>query len=98
MSFTREFRHEAACLVVDGGQTITQASEAMGVGRTAMRRWVTQLRSERGGVTPRQAKALTLEQQHIQQLEATVRRLEREKSILKKATALLMSDSLDQLP
>ena len=39
---------------------------------------------------------MTPEQKRIQDLEAQVRRLEREKEILKKATALLMSDSLDQ--
>jgi transposase len=68
----------------------------MGVGPTALRRWVEQLRGERGGTTPTRTKALTPEQKRIQDLEAQVRRLEREKEILKKATALLMSDSLDQ--
>ncbi|EGH26995.1 hypothetical protein PSYMO_38128, partial [Pseudomonas amygdali pv. mori str. 301020] len=34
------------------------------------------------------SKALTPEQQKIQELEARIARLEREKSILKKATAL----------
>lgn len=36
------------------------------------------------------------EQQKIQELEARINRLEREKAILKKATALLMSDELDR--
>ena len=45
-----------------------------------MRRWVDQLRLERSGVTP-QSKALTPEQQKIQELEAKVNRLEREKAI-----------------
>ncbi|MNO43137.1 Calcineurin-like phosphoesterase [compost metagenome] len=44
-----------------------------------------------GGVTPT-SKALTPEQQKIQELEARINRLEREKSILKKATALLMAE------
>ncbi|MDK9757381.1 hypothetical protein KIV40_18760 [Vibrio sp. D173a] len=42
------------------------------------------------------SKALTPEQQKIQELEARISRLEREKSILKKATALLMSDELER--
>ncbi len=42
------------------------------------------------------SKALTPEQQKIQELEARINRLEREKAILKKATALLMSDELDR--
>lgn len=67
----------------------------MDVGETALRRWVEQLKIERGGTTPT-AKALTPEQQKIQELEARISRLEREKSILKKATALLMSDELER--
>ena len=92
-TFTTEFKHEAASLVVDQGYRISQACEAMNVGQTAMRRWVEQLRQERGGITPIKSKALTPEQQRIQVLEQQLRKLEREKDILKKATALLMSDS-----
>ncbi|GAB2649438.1 transposase [Vibrio panuliri] len=55
---------------------------------------VDQLKMVRGGETPT-AKALTPEQEKIQELEAKINRLEREKSILKKATALLMSDELE---
>ncbi len=45
-------------------------------------------------MTPK-SKALTPEQQKIQELEARIDRLEREKAILKKATALLMSDEFE---
>ena len=61
---------------------------------SALRRWVKQLQQKRDGVTPK-SKALAPEQQKIQELEARINRLEREKAILKKATALLMSDKLD---
>lgn len=43
---------------------------------------------------PLHSKALTQEQQRIQELEARIKRLEREKSILKKATALLVADEI----
>jgi len=92
-SFTTEFKREAASLVLDQGYTVGEACQAMDVGPTAMRRWVKQLRGEQSGETPR-GRALTPEQQQIQELEAKVRKIEREKEILKKATALLMSDSL----
>ena len=95
-SFSTDFKLEAAGLVLDQGYSIPEAGKSMGVGPTALRRWVEQLRSERGGTTPARNKAITPEQKRIQDLEAQVRRLEREKEILKKATALLMSDSLDQ--
>ncbi len=95
--FTPEFKQEASSLVLDQGYSITDACIAVGVGATAMRRWVEQLTNERQGQTPVGSKALTGEQQRIQELEAHNQRLEREKDILKKATALLMSDSMRSL-
>jgi transposase len=94
-SFSTEFKLEAANLVLEQGYAIPEAARALDVGETAIRRWVMQLQEERHGSTPK-SKALTPEQQKIQELEARVNRLEREKSILKKATALLMSDELER--
>ena len=94
-SFSPEFKQEAASLVLDQGYTVPQASLSLGVGESAIRRWVNQLADERGGITPK-GKALTPEQQRIQELEARCNRLEREKDILKKATALLMSDEMNR--
>jgi transposase len=90
-SFSVEFKHDAAALVVDQGYSVAEACKSMGVGETAIRRWVDQLREERGGVTPN-SKALTAEQQEIQALKARINRLELEKKILKEATALLMAE------
>ena len=50
--FTTEFKQEAASLVLAQGDSIKEACQAMGVGESAMRRWVKQLNAERGGVTP----------------------------------------------
>lgn len=94
-SFSPEFKQEAASLVLDQGYTVPQASVSLGVGETALRRWVSQLVEERDSVTPK-GKALTPEQLRIQELEARCNRLEREKEILKKATALLMSDEMNR--
>ena len=93
--YTIDFKREAAELVLDQGYSIFEARRALDVGDTALRRWVDQLKNERGGHTP-SSKAMTDEQRRIQDLEAQVRRLEQEKRILKKATALLMSDELDR--
>ncbi len=93
--FTPEFKREAACLILDQGYTYRQACESLDLTATALRRWVDQLKEERSGATPKSA-AMTPEQQKIQELEARVNRLEREKSILKKATALLMSDEFNR--
>ncbi|AEX24947.1 IS3 family transposase [Vibrio fluvialis] len=94
-TFSAEFKMDAASLVLDQGYSVPEAARSMNVGETALRRWVDQLKIERGGTTPT-AKALTPEQQKIQELEARISRLEREKAILKKATALLMSDELER--
>jgi transposase len=95
-TFSPEFKLEAASLVLDQGYSILEASQSLGVGETAIRRWVDQLRFERDGKTPA-SKALTPEQQQIQELQARIYRLEQEKDILKKATALLMSDEFKHM-
>ena len=91
--YSPEFKQEAAILVLDQDYTVADACEAMGVGRTALSRWVSQLRHERSGETPLAAKAITPEHREIQVLKEQVRRLQREKDILKKASALLMSEA-----
>ncbi|WP_152995828.1 IS3-like element IS222 family transposase, partial [Pseudomonas aeruginosa] len=78
-----EFKREAAALVLDQGYSHIDACRSLGVVDSALRRWVKQLEAERQGVTPK-SKALTPEQQKIQELEARINRLEREKAILKK--------------
>lgn len=94
--FTPEFRLEAAQLVVDHGYKVKDAAEAMGVGKSTIDKWARQLRQERSGITPK-ATPLTAEQLKIRELEAKIRRIETEKEILKKATALLMSDEMKGL-
>jgi transposase len=69
---------------------------SLGLVESALCRWVNQLQEERNGVTPA-SKALTPEQQKIQELEARINRLEREKSILKKAAALLVAEEHERL-
>ena len=93
-TFSPEFRLEAAQLVVDQDRSIREAADAMGVGKSTMDKWVRQLREERNGVSP-QATPMTPDQRRIRELEKKIRRVEEEKEILKKATALLMSDSLN---
>ena len=91
-NYTSEFKIEAAGLVLDQGYSVSEACKSMGIGESAMRRWVKQLREERNGITPKGSCALTADQKRIQELELQVKKLSREKEILKKASALLMSD------
>jgi len=92
-SYSSEFKKDSAALVLDQDYSISEACRAVGVGPTAMQRWVNQLRAERSGQTPQSGKALTAEHLEIQKLKKQIKRLEVEKEILKKATALLMSDN-----
>ena len=95
--FTPEFRLESAELVVDQSYSVKEAAEAMGVGKSTMDKWVRQLRTERSGGQISSATPMTPDQRKIRELENRIKRVELEKEILKKATALLMSDSMNNL-
>lgn len=94
-TFTPEFKREAACLVLDQGYSHTKAARSFRLVESVLHRWVSQLQQGRGGVTPT-SKALTPEQQKIQELEARIYQLERDKSILKMATALSMAEEYER--
>ena len=95
-TFTPEFKLEAAQLVVEQNYSVREAADAMNVGKSSMDKWVRQLRNELNG-TAMHPTALTPDQQKIKALEKRIRRIEMEKEILKKATALLMSDSMNNI-
>jgi len=95
-TFRQDFRLESAQLVLDQGYSIGEAASAMDVGKSTMDKWVRQLKEERGGITTH-PNALTPDQRKIQELEKRIKRIELEKEILKKATALYMSDSMKNL-
>ena len=86
--FTAEFKLEAAKLVVEHGYNYVKAAEAINVSHSAITRW------ERQGKKPA-GLALTPEQRELRDAKKKIQRLEMENEILKKATALLMSDSLN---
>ena len=91
--FTPEFKAQAASLVLDSGYTLKEAAKASSISLSAITSWVKQLKEERSGTTPQNASAITAQQQQIQSLEKRIKQLELEKYILKKASALLISDN-----
>ena len=93
-SFSPEFKREAVSLVIDQGHKVSDVCGQFDLGENMLRRWIKQVKFERNGGVP-EATALTAEQREIQMLKKQIQKLEREKSILKKATALLVSDELD---
>jgi len=92
--FSAEFKLESAQLVLDQNYSIVEAAQAMNVGKSTMDKWVRQLREERQGKQPK-ASPITPEQVEIRELKKQLARLQEHNEILKKATALLMSDSLN---
>jgi len=84
--FDASFKLEVARMIKDQGLSVTEVCRSMGVGDTAVRRWVHQYEAElQGGAGI--GKPLTAEQQRIRQLEDENRRLRQDVDILKKASA-----------
>ncbi|WP_415772263.1 transposase [Pseudomonas sp. LB3P38] len=90
--YSREFKLRAASMVLDDNCPVPDVCASLDIGPTALRRWVEQVRKEREGQPVKGTKAITEDQREIQELKAKIKRMELEAEILKKATALLMSD------
>ena len=84
--FDSHFKLEVARMVVDQGLGVMAVCRSMGVGESAVRRWVKQYQAERSG-QPGIGKPLTAEQQQIRQLESENRQLRLDNDLLKKASA-----------
>ncbi|WP_102376243.1 IS3 family transposase [Vibrio breoganii] len=82
-TFSPEFKLESAQLVADQGYTVVEAAKAMNVSKSAMDKWVRQLKQERQGVTPK-ASPLTPEQIEIRELKKRIAELEEHNEIIKK--------------
>ena len=95
-TYTAEFKLEAAQLVLDQNYSVKEAAQAMGVSKSGMDKWVRQLKTERAGGN-HDASPLTADKIKIKELERKIKRIELENEIIKKATALLISDSLKDL-
>jgi len=91
--YTASFKLEVAELVVEKGYSVREAAELMGVGKSTVDKWARQLKLEKTG-QPFKDSPMTPDQIRIRELEKKIRDIEEEKEILKKATALLMSDSM----
>ena len=92
-TYSPEFRLEVAQEVVDNGRSVRDVSDALGLGKSTVDKWARQLKNERNG-TLSTATPLTPDQLRIRELERLNKRLEEDNEILKKASALLMRDSI----
>ncbi|AHK69722.1 transposase family protein [Burkholderia pseudomallei] len=77
-AFSEEFKEEAIRLVVEQGYPFSKACGAVGIGETALRRWVAQWRAAHSLDVPSPAQ-LSADARRIKELEARVAELERER-------------------
>ena len=86
--FDTAFKLDVVKLIQEQGFSVNQVCKDMGVGESAVRRWVKQVEAEQlsqSGI----GKSITPEQQRIRQLEAEVRKLKSDNELLKNSVRLL---------
>jgi len=90
---TIEQKLEYVKLMVDEGYSNKKVMEISGASESAVSRWKRQYVAELKGQAPEGKKAITPEQQRIQELEKQLWRAKRDNEILKKATAFFVRDN-----
>lgn len=83
---------EAVHLVAVEGQSIRDVCEVMGVGQTALRRWVTQWQTEQDRPLPSPAETAA-DKAQLAVLLARVDKLEQERDRLKKSIAFFLQEN-----
>ncbi len=89
--FTREFKVQAAKLIVDQGYTYKKACEQLGINAWSLRDWIRKFRKD-GTLPPVGEVQPTAEE--LKALRKEVSELRMENMILKKATAYFAKDNL----
>jgi len=89
--FSAEYKAETVRLIQRSGKSIGQMALELGIGETALRRWVEQAELE-AGRGPEGALKRT-EREELVELRRENRRLRLEREILKKATAFFAKES-----
>ena len=84
--FEPSFKLQVVQMIKTQGLSIGQVCKDMGLGATAVRRWLLQFEAEQLGQSGA-GKPLTAEHQRIRQLESESRQLRGDVEILKKASA-----------
>lgn len=92
ITYTAEFRREAASQVILNGRSIQDVAVSLGIVDSTLGTWVSRFRSQKWDLNDSKKPNLnqvkkTEEQRKISELEAKLRRVTQERDILKKATA-----------
>ena len=90
-TFTQQYKDETVRLIQSSGKSVGQMALELGIGETALRRWMAQAEVEAGRGP---AGALTRgERAELAELRRENQRLRMEREILKKATAFFAKES-----
>ncbi|WP_104483686.1 IS3 family transposase [Actinokineospora auranticolor] len=89
-SFSREYREEAAKLVIETGRPIAQVAKELGVGEVSLGKWVKDYRAAQGGD---ESPLDVSERARLRELEREARDLRLENEFLKKSCRVLCQGS-----
>ena len=89
--YTREFKLDAVKMVVEGGRTVTEAAEGLGIDRSLLQSWKKQL-LEDGSVAFQGHGRRKPEDEELRALRKELARVRQERDILKKAAAYFAND------
>src|SRR5216684_259249 len=92
-SYTGEFKVEAVKLVTEKGYSVAEAARSLGIGEALLRSWKLALEQEGDQAFPGHGNLPAIEEE-LRQLKAENKRLQRERDILKKATAFFAREVL----
>jgi len=84
--YSREFKLEAVKLVVEQDRTVCDVADSLGVNRSVLQRWKSQLRKEGALAFPGNGRQNSADEE-IRLLRKELARVRQERDILKKATA-----------
>lgn len=90
--YTKEFKQDAVCLVIEQGYTLAKAAQSLGINDNLIGRWMREFKSQDINAFPGKGYQ-TPEQAELKQLREENRQLKIEREILKKATVFFASQS-----
>jgi len=82
-AFTAEFKLQAVHMVMDKDLSVAEVCKSLGIGETALRRWLVQYKADRLG-DPGPGLPITPEQRRIRELEMELRQAKVDMELLKK--------------
>ena len=89
--YTKEFKRDAISLVIDQGYTKAGAAKSLGIPHSALGRWVREYQEDEGNAF--RGKGKSLPEDELSLLRDEIKRLKREKEILKKAAIFFAKET-----